>query len=505
MTGTRRLSMTTLPDRLPDAVDGPVVDPSSATVGIVHLGVGAFHRSHQAVFTEDAAGRTGDTGWGVLGVAPRSRRVVGQLVPQDCLYGVLTKGAHDTSLRIIGSVRDAAYLHDETERVLAAIAAPTTHVVSLTVSEKGYRRDPSGSLDPTDHGNLADIAALRSELAGGGAAPDAAAATTPIGVLARGLVRRFRDHGAPVTVLSCDNMVGNGRVVARLVRESVESARTGPHAAAPGLDEWLARTVRWPGTMVDRITPTTTDAHRREATALLGLHDDALVVAEPFSQWVIEDDLAETRPRWELAGATISDDVAAYERVKLRMLNGSHSSIAYLGALLGHATIDRAMDDDAVVDLVHALMDDDVVPTLSPPAELDVATYRDQVLRRFANPATGYATLQVAADGSQKVPIRLLGTIEDRLAAGAMPEAAIRAVAAWIVFVARRRDRHGRPLALDDPIAEQLVAAADGPDRTLTDRMLALDVFPARLRDDPAFRTGLAAEVADLLRLIPAT
>lgn len=481
------------------AVQAPSVDPRAVTVGLVHLGVGAFHRAHQAVFTEEAAAAGAEDHWGILGVTQRTARVAEQLRPQDCLYGVLTKGRDSTSLRVIGSLRQAEFLGTGSERVLDAIAAETTHVVSSTVSEKGYRRNVSGGPDLADPDLAADVATLAAEL-GGGAAD--LPARTPIGALVRGLARRHSGHGAPLTVVCCDNMMDNGRVVAALVRGIIDAV-PGPGASA--LQGWVAESVRFPVTMVDRITPATTDTHRAEATAMSGLRDDALVVAEPFSQWVIEDDFAGPRPRWELVpGVTFTPDVAPFEQAKLRMLNGTHSAVAYLGALRGHRMIDEAMADPEVADLAHRLLDEDVAPLLTAPTGLDLRRYRDSILERFANPSTGYTTIQVAADGSQKVPIRLLSTVADRLAAGAVPAAATRAVASWLVFVARGQDRHGGALRLDDPLAGLLRGAAEGPDAGLADRMLALvDVFPSAIREHEGFRAALRGQVADLLRLVP--
>lgn len=505
-----RLSLATL-DGLPGGpgVRGPAVDPLALRTGIVHLGIGAFHRAHQAVFTEDAAAAAGDDRWGILGVTQRSARVVSQLAPQDGLYGVLTRGRRETSLRVVGAVRGVAFLRDETARVLDAVAAPGTHVVTLTVSEKGYRRAPSGALDLSDPDVAADLAALRAELSG---RPDDAPARTPIGALARGLARRLSAHGAPLTVVCCDNMVDNGRVVEGLLdglldaaaASGAEGARPGTAAGATALRDWVATSVRFPVTMVDRITPATTDADRADAAAMLGLRDEALVVAEPFRQWVIEDAFAGPRPAWELAGATMTDDVAPFERAKLRLLNGAHSAIAYLGALRGHRMIDEALEDPEVVALAEGLMDE-VMPTLAAPAGLDLAAYRAEILERFANPAIGYPCLQVAGDGSQKLPIRVLGTVADRLAAGVVPVAGARTMAAWAVFVARGRDVAGRELPLDDPLAARLRGAASGDDAGLADRMLAVaEVFPAEVRDDDRFRRAFATEVTDLVRQNPA-
>ena len=220
-------------------------------------------------------------------------------------------------------------------------------------------------------------------------------------------------------MVCCDNLADNGAVLAALVAATLDAV---PHGDR--LREWVDGSVRFPGTMVDRIVPATTDAHRAEAQSLLGLSDAGLVIGEPFTQWVIQDTFAGPRPAWERVGATLTDDVAPYERAKLRVLNASHSTLAYLGALRGHATIAQAVADPALEATARALVDEDVLPTLVAPDGLDLAQYRDDVLSRFANPNTGHTTVQVAMDGSQKLPQRLLGTVRDRLDSGAVPTAA---------------------------------------------------------------------------------
>jgi len=491
-----RLSASTWAQRvahgLPDDVRGPAVDPAALTIGQVHLGIGAFHRAHQAVCTEDAAAATGATGWGLLGVTQRSPRVAEQLGPQDGLYGVLTTGADAVSLRVVGSVRDVAYPGRDTARVLDTVAAPTTHVVSLTVTEKGYRRAADGGLGVGAPDVAADLAAARTELRGASDDP----AGTPIGMLVRGLVRRHRTSRAPLSVVCCDNLADNGAVLAGLVTQAL--------GAVPGADDvaaWVASSVRFPSTMVDRIVPATTDAHRAEAAALLGLHDEALVVGEPFFQWVVEDDFAGPRPAWERAGATFTRDVAPFERAKLRVLNATHSTLAYHGALRGHATIAQAVADPDLEALARALVDEDVLPTLVAPEGTDLRAYRDDVLHRFANPRTGHTTVQVAMDGSQKLPVRLLGTVADRLAAGAVPHAAARAVAGWVAYVRAASTGElvvgGRQVALDDPLAARLADAVGGPDPV--GRVFALrEVFPEPVASSAAFRDAVTAALRDL-------
>ncbi len=452
---------------------GVAVGARPGAVGVVHLGIGAFHRAHQAVYTEDAMAAAGEDRWGICGVTQRSRAVLDQLGPQGGRYAVLRRGPDGTCARVVAAVTEVLDATARPDLVTARLADPAVAVVTLTVTEKGYRRDARGRLDLTDPVVAADVA---------GAPP-----TSAIGRLVRGLARR---DGAPLTVLSCDNLVANGAVVRQLVED---------FRAATGLPERITAAVRFPSSMVDRIVPATTAADRAEAAALLGVRDEGLVVAEPFRQWVIERDHAGPVPAWHRAGATLTGDVAPYEAVKLRLLNATHSLLAYAGALAGHATIAEAVRDERLAAAAAALMEQDALPTLVPPDDLDLTAYRHTVLERFANPALRHRTTQVAMDGSAKLPVRLLGTVRDRLRAGAEPRFAALAVAAWMVYVARGTDAAGRPLPLDDPLAGELRAAATGPAAGLVDRLLAVDrVFDAELRDSAVLRALLTEHVGAL-------
>jgi fructuronate reductase len=426
------------------------------TVRILHLGPGAFHRAHQAVFTEDAGGD-----WGICGVTQRSPVVVDQLRPQDCLFTVVERSRTTTSCRVVGTIRDVLFARAEPERLRAYFTDPKVRIVSLTVTEKGYRPD-SGV----------------------------------IGQLVAGLEARRATSEAPITVLSCDNLTGNGTVVRSRVLEAC--ARL-PHGDS--LASWITDHVRFPGTMVDRIVPATTDADRAEVRSVLGVTDEAAVVGEPFRQWVIEDDFAAGRPAWETVGAQLTDDVAPYEAVKLRVLNATHSLLAYRGALAGYDTIAEAVADPVLAEEAAEFMEHDVLPTLVVPDDVDIAAYRRRVLERFANPALRHRTTQVAMDGSQKLPLRLLGTVRDRLAVGEVPIRAVRAVAAWMVYVAVGRDRDGRPLPLDDPLADRLRAAAGGAGQphAIVDGLLSVrEVFGEDLPDHAALRAALVEAVADI-------
>ena len=513
--GAPRLSRATLAGapRSP-RVTGPLLDPASLTIGIVHFGVGSFHRSHQAIFTEDAASATDRTDWGILAVTGRSDSMVHRLRPQDNLYGVLIADDDRTSLRLVGSIVDVVSPDVDSERVVATIAAQTTRLATLTITEVGYRRVPTGGIDRADPDIAHDVRLLARELAAGaGAAPS----RTPIGLLVRGLARRFVDGGEGFAVVSCDNLLENGDITRELVHAFAAAVDTAVHGVssassdhAAAFRDWLARAVTFPSTMVDRITPTTTAADRRAAFELLGLRDEALVVAEPFVQWVIEDDFTGERPAWELAGAILTDDVSPYERVKLRVLNATHSLLAWLGSLCGYATIADAVGDERLRRLALMVLDDDVLPTLSAPDGLDLAAYRDEVLHRMANPALAHATAQVAADGSVKLPIRVLGTAVDRLAAGVVPRGLALVVAAWIAYIDASLIRGAAPL--QDPIADRLIAAVGplgsldvDPGRTV-DHVLALDaVFPAALRRHTGFRDAVVEQIATVRELAAAS
>jgi fructuronate reductase len=308
---------------------------------------------------------------------------------------------------------------------------------------------------------------------------------------------RLSQHAEPLTVLSCDNLTANGQVVAGLVRDFIEAL---PARESGDLSTWVDAAVRFPATMVDRIVPATTGADRAEVAAALGVDDWGVVVAEPFSQWVIEDRFVAARPAWERAGAVFTDDVAPWESAKLRLVNGTHSLLAYLGALRGYRTIAEALSDDEIGEAAESFMRHDVLPTLTGHPGLDLDTYRRGVLARFSDAALRHRTVQVAMDGSQKLPLRLLGTVRDRLRAGVVPPWATRAVAAWMVYVARTGEP-GSTLPLDDPYADRLgaIASAATSAAALVDGFLAVrEIFGDDLPHQAGFRELLVHEVDEL-------
>lgn len=420
------------------------------STGIVHFGLGAFSRAHQVVYTEDAMLATGDRSWGVLGVSNRMR---GVLEPQDYRYTVLERGEGAAAPRMVGALSGVVRGEDVPE----LLARPQIRVVTLTVTEKGYRHDPAtGKLDLGDPEITGDLTGKQSK--------------TVVGQLVHGLRRRV--GGPPLTVVCCDNLPGNGEFLRGLVESFCHAAGLG------ALADWIGDNVTFPSTMVDRITPTTTEDDLREAERELGYRDEALVVTEPFRQWVIEDSFAGDRPAWERAGAVFTADVEPWERLKLRVLNASHSLLAYFGLLLGHATIAEAVGDPVLRDACSGMITDDVLPVLDAPT--DAVEYGRTTLARFANPALRHTTKQVASDGSQKLGPRLLGTATDLRTRGREPRWIPYVVAAWLRHVETTED-------LRDPLAEEL--------RT--------DPLRRVLPDDPDFRGQVLAAHRQLVHEDP--
>lgn len=418
-----RLSSATVAG-LPDAVARPLYDRAAQKVGIVHFGIGAFHRAHQAWYT-DAAMNAGDRDWAITGVSLRSPDVARLMNPQGGLYTLAQRSGAGTALGIVGSVRNVLVASEEPEAVIAAVASPSTHIVSLTVTEKGYCRSETGHLDF----HLADAHSVYR-------------------FLAEGLLRRRKAGLAGITLLSCDNLADNGRKLQALMGQYLERH-------APGLTAWFANACTCPSTMVDRIVPATTDEDRAMIAAELGgLGDQACVVTEPFSQWVIEDRFAGPRPRWDAAGAQFVGDVAPYETAKLRMLNGAHSLLAYCGLAKGHAYVHQAIADAELRDLARQLMRREAAPTIARAPDQDLDAYADALIARFANPALNHRLIQIAMDGSQKIPQRWLQTLVDNGAQGRPCPAILTAIAAWI------RHLCGANGPIDDPDAARLCAIA---------------------------------------------
>jgi fructuronate reductase len=473
---------------LPEAVAKPRYDRAALRYGIVHLGVGAFQRAHLAVATEAALHAWRDLSWGIAGVSLRSPDTRDALAPQQGLYTVALRDADDSGaprqvLQVVGCLRDLLVAPEAPGAVLERIAHPHTRIVSLTMTEKGYCHDPArGTLDPAHPDIAHDLL-------------HAGAPRSAVGFIVHAMnLRRARGLG-PVTLMSLDNLPGNGNVLRGLVLDFA-AMLDGP------LADWIATGCTFPNSMVDRIVPRTTDADRDAVAAALGAHDAWPVVAEPFFDWAVEDRFAAGRPDWSAGGARFVAQAAPWERLKLRMVNGSHSSLAYLGVAAGLRTVDAAVAQPALRRHVETLMRDEIAPTLPVLPGLDAAAYRAGLVKRFANPALAHRTLQVAMDGSQKLPQRLLGPLRERLAAGeAVPRLAL-GVAAWVNFL-RGHDDRGAPYAIDDPLARPLEALRAEADRAAAAQTDAEAAERARVRVLTGF-VPVFGELAGDERLIAA-
>ncbi|WP_420142934.1 mannitol dehydrogenase family protein [Sphingobium sp.] len=430
-----RLSTETLA-ALPSDVVRPAYDRSAVKCGVVHIGIGAFHRAHQAVVFDNAL-NAGDLRWGIIAASLRSPSVRDQMQPQDGLYTMLVRDGAAEQARIIGAVQRVIVAPEEPQALLDALASPDTHIVTLTITEKGYKLDPAtGALIESDAQMAADLQSLD-------------APQTAPGYLVAALAMRRAAGLPPFTAISCDNLPHNG---ARLRGAVLELARR--HDVS--LADWIAEEGAFPETMVDRIVPATTPEDIAALATRIGVEDQAMVKTEPFLQWVIEDRFCGPRPDFG-AGVQLTGAVAPWEEAKLRLLNGAHSGIAYLGGLACINHVHEVLALPEARHFVEALWDE-AETTLSPPPELDVAAYRHELMARFDNPTLRHRTRQIAMDGSQKLPQRLLAPVAARLAAGQGIDALSLATAAWIRWQAGRDDK-GDAFTVDDPLSASIAAA----------------------------------------------
>jgi fructuronate reductase len=469
------LSPSTL-DRVDSRARRPTYDRATVAPGIVHFGPGAFHRAHQACFVDNLLAN--DHRWGICGVSLRSPDIRDALQAQDGLYTLVTLDT-TVSYRVIGALREILVASEDSTKVLRRLSAPSTAIVTITVTEKGYCLDAAGNLD-TSHADIQrDLSNPHTP-------------TSLIGYLVEGLRHRREIRSQPLTVISCDNLVDNGTRLARAVSQLA-------HLRDPGLARWIEDEVHFPRTMVDSITPATTDELRTRVRDVLTVDDLWPVQRESFAQWVLEDRVAPNGPDWASAGVTLTDDVPAYDRAKLRLLNGAHSSLAYLGVLAGHKSVADAMRDEQLRSFVETLMKVDILPTLRPPRGSDLSAYIETILQRFRNPAIHHALTQIAWDGSQKLPFRLLGTITDSLEAGRPIERLCRPIAAWMQFVRRRAVQGERVI---DPLSDRLFEIGRACQNRASHDVPAFlglaTVFPANLAQAAVFRDALARAYDEL-------
>lgn len=494
---------------LPDAVARPTYDRAALRVGIVHLGLGAFARAHLAAVNEAAlhAGAGVDVdvdrglGWGICGVSLRQTDTRDALAPQAGLYALALRSARQgggegeggcggTGMRgngglqqqiaVIGCLIETLVAPEDPNAVLTRIAHADTRIVSVTVTEKGYCHDPATGRLNLQHPDI--VHDLAHPLA----------PRSTIGYLVWGLQQRRAAGRGAITLMSLDNLPGNGHLLRGMVLAFARQLD-------PALAAWIDASCAFPCSMVDRIVPRTTNEDRRAVARALGLHDAWPVVGEPYLEWVVEDQFAAGRPDWAAGGARFVSDAAPFETLKLRTVNGLHSALAYLSVMAGWATVDEAMAQPALKAYLAALMQDEIVPTLPTLPGLDLAHYQQRLLQRFENPALKHQTRQIAMDGSQKLPQRLLDTVRARLAADLPIDKLALAVAAWLHFL-RGVDEAGRRFDIQDPMAAELAqrlaeaeravdARSAGPAamQAWTETLIGVTAVFGDLGDDPRF------------------
>ncbi len=447
----------------------PRYDRTGVTPGVVHLGVGGFHRAHQAMYLDRLLNAGAATQWGVcgVGVLPGDRRMKEALQAQDCLYTLVVKHRDGTlEPRVVGSIVEYLFTPDDPDAVVEQMAAAATRVVSLTITEGGYNiHRVTGEFDP-------DQAGVRHDLQ-----PDAAP-TSVFGLVVEALARRRARGLPPFTVVSCDNIETNGDVA--------RSAFVGfARLRDAELAEWIDREVSCPNSMVDRITPATSDVDRAMLLERFGVRDAWPVVCEPFRQWVLEDRFVAGRPPLEDAGVQLVDDVRPYELMKLRLLNASHQAMAFLGYLAGYRYVHEVCQNPLFTQLLLDYMDEEATPTLAPVPGVELSAYKSTLIERFANPHVADTLARLCAETSDRIPKFLLPVIRSQLSAGGAITRSALVVAAWARY-AEGVDEAGRPIEVVDPMRPELMAAAQRQRAEPTAFLANRNVF-GDLVDDPRF------------------
>lgn len=463
-------------DRLPV----PAYDRDLVTAGVVHFGVGGFHRAHQAMYHDRLMNEGAALDWGIcgVGVMPADRSMQEVLDAQDGLYTLVLKHSDGTyEPRVIGSIVEYLFAPDDPEAVIEKMAAPSTRIVSLTITEGGYNiNDATGEFDETNPDMIHDLAP--------GAVP-----RTAFGLITEALRRRRTRGLAPFTVMSCDNLQDNGRLTRRVLTAFAR-------LRDPELGEWVEREVRFPNSMVDRITPVTTDADRAEVADRFGIEDRWPVVCEPYTQWVLENAFTAGRPQYEQVGVQLVDQVAPYELMKLRLLNGSHQAMSYFGYLAGYRLVHEAAQDPLFQAFLLGYMDDEATPTLEPVPGVDLDGYKHTLIERFSNPEVRDTIARLCAQSSDRIPKWVLPVVRQQLATGGEIRRSAAVVASWARY-AEGVDEHGEPIEVVDRLADSLTRLArrqrDDPDAFIANR----DVF-GDLVDHQRFVTAYRSALTSL-------
>ena len=468
MPAPARLGPSTL-GSLPPDVHVPAYDRSTITAGIAHIGVGNFHRAHQALVIDRLLNAGGARDWGILGIAllPGDERLARAMQAQDGLYTLVEKSADGTwDYRVIGSILDVLFAPDDVEAVIEALADPQIRIVSMTITEGGYNFDRlTGEF-------MVDTPSVAADLVPG------VAPTSVFGIVCAALDLRRSRGIEPFTVMSCDNIQHNGDVARRMFLAFAERWN-------PELASWMSSSVAFPNSMVDRITPMTTPEDVEAVSAELGVRDECPVVCEPFFQWVLEENFPLGRPAVEQAGVQVTEDVSPYEKMKLRLLNASHQGLCYFGHLAGYGLVHDVTQDPDIATFLRRYMDEEATPTLDPVAGVDLEAYKAELIERFSNPEVRDTVPRLCAESSDRIPKWLIPVVRDRLAQGGEVPMSAAIVASWARY-AEAVDENGNSIDVVDPLRDELVAIAqrqaEEPLAFLENRTLFGDLV-----DDPRF------------------
>jgi mannitol 2-dehydrogenase len=462
---------------LEPSVAVPSYDRSKVGQSIAHIGVGGFHRAHQAVYADDLFHLSGESQWGLCGVGllKHDARIRDVMLAQDCLYTVVERGAHGEKARIIGSIVNFLYGPGNTQEVIEKLASADRRIVSLTITEGGYYvHQGTGEFD-AQHPDIQHDLAEPSE------------PICSFGYLLEALNRRRTRGMPPFTVMSCDNLQSNGDIIKKMLLAFAE-------LRDPKLHNWLVENCAFPNSMVDRITPATTDEHRTLVKEEFGIDDGWPVMCEPFKQWVIEDHFPLGRPAWEQVGAQMTSDVLPYEKMKLRLLNASHQAMCYIGMLLGYEFAHEAMSDAQISKLVETMMEVDVTPLVPIVPGVDLGEYKKTLLERFANPAIRDQLSRIGTEGSARIPKFVLPSIVEQLERGGSIKSLCFTVACWFRYL-NGKDDQGKEMPIIDPMSKKLCELARLGGKDPKSLLSMREVFSESLANSPRF----VGEVRDAL------
>jgi mannitol 2-dehydrogenase len=447
----------------------PSYDRRRVGQGILHIGVGGFHRAHQAVYADDLLHQHGPSEWGLCGIGllKYDARMRDVLRAQDCLYTVVERDVHGDQARVIGSMLNFLYAPDDREGVLERMASPDCRILSLTITEGGYYiHQGTGQLDE-QHADIQHDLAHPHEPSGA------------FGYLLEALNRRRERGLGPFTAMSCDNIQGNGEVLRKMLLAFAE-------LRDPTLRNWLAENCAFPNSMVDRITPATTDEHRALVKEEFGIDDGWPVMTEVFKQWVIEDHFPNGRPRWEDVGAQMTSDVLPYEKMKLRLLNASHQAMAYIGMLLGYQLVHEAMEEQGIRKLVEKMMDNEVTPLLSEVPGVNLTDYKKTLIERFRNPAIRDQLSRLGIYGSAGIPKFVLPSLEEQLQRGGPIKLLSFTIASWFRYLTGL-DESGKEMPMLDPMAEKLRERAQAGGKDPGNLLAMREIFSEQLANAAPF------------------